>query len=126
MDYILCYKVIPLPNDTNFNGDIFGGWLLSQMDLAGISLCNQHEFGRFVTVTVNDIIFKNPVKIGNIIEIYGKIIKLGNTSITTKLKVNSTNIENGTIKEITEGIFKYVKIDKKGKPNKINKKINFI
>ena len=112
MDYVLCYKVIPLPSDTNFNGDIFGGWLLSQMDLAGISLCNHYEYGRFTTVTVDKIVFKNPVKIGNIIEIYGKIINVGNTSITTKLKVNSTNIENGSTKQVTEGIFKYVKIDK--------------
>ena len=58
MDYKLCYKVIPMPCDTNSNGDIFGGWLLSQMDLAGVVMCKDHNYGRYATISVDKMIFK--------------------------------------------------------------------
>jgi len=76
MEYQLCYKVIPMPCDTNFNGDIFGGWLLSQMDLAGVSLCNNVSYGRYVTLTIDRMVFRKPVKVGDIVEIKGKIIPI--------------------------------------------------
>ena len=118
----LCYKVIPLPCDTNYNGDVFGGWILSQMDLAGIGLCSEVDHGRYVTVTIEKMVFKNPIKIGNGVEIYGKIIKIGNTSITIKLEVYSSNLNDGSVHEITEGIFKYVKIDSNRKPLSITQR----
>ena len=121
MDYELCYKVIPMPCNTNFNGDIFGGWLISQMDLAGVSLCNKISFGRYVTITIDKMVFKNPVHVGDIIEILGKINKIGNTSIEINLLAKSTNMENGEIQIVTEGVFKYVKLDNLFKPTPINK-----
>lgn len=116
MEYQLCYKVIPMPCDTNFNGDIFGGWLLSQMDLAGVSLCNNVSYGRYVTMTIDRMVFKKPVKVGDIVEIKGKINKVGNTSIEVDLIVQATTMETGKKKLVTEGTIKYVKISNLGKP----------
>jgi len=116
MEYQLCYKVIPMPCDTNFNGDIFGGWLLSQMDLAGVSLCNNISYGRYVTLTIDRMVFRKPVKVGDIVEIKGKINKVGNTSIEVDLIVQATTMETGKQKLVTEGTIKYVKINNLGKP----------
>ena len=116
MEYQLCYKVIPMPCDTNFNGDIFGGWLLSQMDLAGVSLCNNVSYGRYVTLTIDRMVFRKPVKVGDIVEIKGKINKVGNTSIEVDLIVQATTMETGKKKLVTEGTIKYVKINNLGKP----------
>ena len=101
MDYQLCYKVIPMPCDTNYNGDIFGGWLLSQMDLAGVSLCNNVSYGRYVTMTIDRMVFRKPVKVGDIVEIMGKINKVGNTSIEVDLIVYATTMETGKKKLVT-------------------------
>ena len=120
MDYQLCYKVIPMPCDTNYNGDIFGGWLLSQMDLAGVSLCNNVSYGRYVTLTIDRMIFRKPVKVGDIVEIMGKINKVGNTSIKVDLLVQATTMETGQKKQVTEGTIKYVKIDNVGTPTSID------
>jgi acyl-CoA thioesterase YciA len=120
MDYQLCYKVIPLPCNTNYNGDIFGGWLLSQMDLAGVSLCNNVCYGRYVTMTIDRMVFRKPVKVGDIVEIMGKINKVGNTSIEVDLEVQATNMETGKKKQVTEGTIKYVKINNSGEPTPIN------
>jgi len=120
MEYELCYKVIPMPCDTNYNGDIFGGWLLSQMDLAGVSLCNKLNYGRYVTLTIDKMIFKKPVHIGDIVEIMGRINKIGTTSIIVDLLVQTTTMETGITQQVTEGIFKYVKIDKDSNPISIN------
>ena len=120
MEYQLCYKVIPMPCDTNYNGDIFGGWLLSQMDLAGVSICNNVSYGRYVTMTIDRMVFRKPVKVGDIVEIMGKITKVGNTSIEVELMVQATTMETGKQKLVTEGTIKYVKIDNSGKPTPIN------
>jgi acyl-CoA thioesterase YciA len=120
MDYELCYKVIPMPCNTNYNGDIFGGWLLSQMDLAGVSLCNSICYGRYVTMTIDRMVFRKPVKIGDIVEILGRVNKIGNTSLEVDLKVQTTSMETGKTKQVTEGTIKYVKIDEGGNPIVIN------
>jgi acyl-CoA thioesterase YciA len=121
MEYELCYKVIPMPCDTNYNGDIFGGWLLSQMDLAGVSLCNKLNYGRYVTLTIDKMVFKKPVHIGDIVEIMGRINKIGTTSITVDLLVQTTSMETGITQHVTEGIFKYVKIDQQNNSIPIKK-----
>ena len=120
MEFQLCYKVIPMPCDTNYNGDIFGGWLLSQMDLAGVSLCNNVSYGRYVTMTIDRMVFRKPVKVGDIVEIMGKINKVGNTSIEVDLLVQATTMETGKKKQVTEGTIKYVKIDTSGSPTAID------
>ena len=119
MEYQLCYKVIPMPCNTNYNGDIFGGWLLSQMDLAGVSLCNNVSYGRYVTMTIDRMVFRKPVKVGDIVEIMGKINKVGNTSIEVELEVIATTMETGKKKRVTEGTIKYVKINNNGEPTPV-------
>ena len=120
-NYNLCIQVIPMPCDTNANGDIFGGWLLSQMDLAGGVECKRYFPGRYVTITIDKMVFSKPVKVGDILTIYCKIINIGQTSITidilAKIKKSLTN----EIIEVTKGIFKYVCIDESNKPIKISK-----
>ena len=120
MGYKLCYKVIPLPNNTNFNGDIFGGWLLSQMDLAGVIMCNEVCYGRYVTITVDKMVFKKPVQVGDIVEIFCKVNTIGTTSISINIQVYATEMDGGNKKLVTEGLFKYVKIGKNRTPISIN------
>ena len=115
MDYKLCYKVVPMPCDTNSNGDIFGGWLLSQMDLAGVVMCKEYKYGRYVTISIDKMIFKKPVKVGDILEIYCSIYKVGTTSLTINIKSITINLESNIKDVVTEGTFKYVKIDNEGK-----------
>ena len=116
----LTLRTLAMPSDTNPNGDIFGGWLLSQMDLAGVSICNNVSYGRYVTMTIDRMVFRKPVKVGDIVEIMGKITKVGNTSIEVELMVQATTMETGKKKLVTEGNIKYVKIDNSGKPIPIN------
>ena len=117
----LCIQVIPMPCDTNANGDIFGGWLLSQMDLAGCVECQNYFPGRYVTVTVDKMVFAKPVKVGDILTIYCKIINVGQTSIIIDIVANIKKSLTNEILEVTKGIFKYVCIDENHKPKKINK-----
>lgn len=120
-DYNLCIQVIAMPCNTNSNGDIFGGWLLSQMDLAGSVECQRYFPGRYVTITIDKMIFSKPVKVGDLLSIYCKIKTIGNTSITvdilSKIKKSLTN----EVIEVTKGIFKYVHIDKNNMPLSISK-----
>ena len=119
--YNLCIQVIPMPCDTNANGDIFGGWLLSQMDLAGSVECKRYFPGRYVTITIDKMLFSKPVKVGDILTIYCKIINIGNTSITVDILAKiKKSLSNETF-EVTKGIFKYVCIDENHKPMKISK-----
>ena len=119
--YNLCIQVIPMPCDTNANGDIFGGWLLSQMDLSGGVECKRYFPGRYVTITIDKMVFSKPVKVGDILTIYCKIIKIGKTSITIDILAKiKKSLTNETV-EVTKGIFKYVCIDENHKPMKISK-----
>ena len=119
--YNLCIQVIPMPCDTNANGDIFGGWLLSQMDLAGGVECKRYFPGRYVTITIDKMVFSKPVKVGDLLTIYCKIINIGNTSITIDILAKiKKSLTNETI-EVTKGIFKYVCIDENHKPMEISK-----
>ena len=120
-DYNLCIQVIAMPCNTNANGDIFGGWLMSQMDLAGSVECKRKCPGRYVTITVEKMVFSKPVKVGDLLSIYCKIKTIGNTSITidiiAKIKKSLTN----EIIDVTTGLFKYVHIDSDNKPICIHK-----
>ncbi len=117
--YNLCIQVLPMPCDTNSNGDIFGGWLLSQMDLAGCVECSNYFPGRYVTITIDKMVFSKAVKVGDLLSIYCKIIKIGNTSITVDIIAKIKKALTNEILEVTKGIFKYVCIDHESKPKKI-------
>jgi len=117
-EYILT-KTVAMPADTNTNGDIFGGWLLSQMDVAGGILASKVAKGRVATVAIEGMKFLLPVKVGDTVTCYGKVEKIGKTSITVLLRVTAESWKNSDLKEVTNGKFIYVAIDSKGMPREI-------
>tara|TARA_B100000963_G_scaffold309845_1_gene286043 strand:- start:1230 stop:1598 length:369 start_codon:yes stop_codon:yes gene_type:complete len=112
-------KTIAMPADTNPNGDIFGGWLLSQMDVAGGILARSIAKGRVATVAIKAMKFLKPVKIGDTVSCFGVVASTGNTSITIRLRVEAESWNSGEKKEVTTGVFVYVAIDLDGKPRSI-------
>jgi acyl-CoA thioesterase YciA len=116
-DKELVLKVIPMPADCNANGDIFGGWVMAQVDLAGSVLPARRAQGRMATVAVNEFIFKHPVRIGDLLSFYAEIIKTGRTSITVRVEVYAENLRSqGSYTKVTEAQLTYVAIDENGKP----------
>ena len=121
-DQELVLKVIPMPADCNANGDIFGGWVMAQVDLAGAVLPARHARGRFATVAVNEFIFKQPVRVGDILSFFSRVVRLGNTSITVSVEVFAERWnEQGQYVKVTQATLTYVAIDKDGKPRIIPK-----
>ena len=112
----LSISVFAMPSCINSTGDIFGGWLLSQMDLAGIIECKNHDPGKYVTIAIDKMKFVKHVSIGDLIKIYTKIEKIGNTSITIFMKAYVDRMDNNEEIEVTNGLFTYVKIDDNRKP----------
>ena len=108
-----------MPADTNTNGDIFGGWLLSQMDVAGGILASKVANGRVATVAIEGMKFLLPVKVGDTVSCYGKVERIGKTSIIILLRVTTESWKNNNQKEVTNGKFIYVAIDSKGKPREL-------
>ena len=121
-DKELVLKVIPLPADTNGNGDIFGGWVMAQVDLAGSVLPARIAKGRMATVAVNEFIFKHPVRVGDLLSFFAEITRVGRTSIGVKVEVFAERYrEQGTFTKVTEAYLTYVAIDDQGKPREIPK-----
>ena len=116
----LVMRVMPLPADANGNGDIFGGWIMAQMDLAGSVLPARITKGRIVTVAVNQFVFKQPVTVGDLLSFYAKVDRIGNTSITVHMEVYAErNPANPEVVKVTEASLTYVAIDAQGKPRQI-------
>jgi acyl-CoA thioesterase YciA len=116
----LLLRTLAMPADTNPNGDIFGGWIVSQMDIAGGILAKETAQGRVVTVAVDSIQFIRPVKVGDVVCCYGDVTRTGTTSMTIKLEVwvNPVLREeegDGGRFRVTDATFTYVAIDKDGK-----------
>ncbi|NCP40061.1 MAG: acyl-CoA thioesterase [Rhodoferax sp.] len=119
-DEKLVLKVIPMPRDVNANGDIFGGWVMAQVDLAGAVIAAPYAGGRMATVAVNEFIFKQPVRVGDILSFYGKLVRIGRTSITVKIEVYAENFRaQGSYIKVTEASLTYVAIDDTGKPREV-------
>jgi len=119
-DKELALRVIPMPSDANFNGDIFGGWIMAQVDLAGSVLPVRIAKGRVTTVAVNQFIFKQPVSVGDLLSFYSTVERIGNTSITVRVEVYAErNPANIQVVKVTEANLTYVAIDKEGKPRQI-------
>lgn len=113
----LVMKTIAMPADTNANGDIFGGWVLSQMDLGGGILAKAHSStGRAVTVSIDSMSFINPVRVGDVVSCYAEIIKRGRTSMKIQIETLTYSYISKESKHVTHGIFTYVAIDEHGKP----------
>lgn len=113
-------RVVPMPSDTNAAGDIFGGWLMSQVDIAGSVLALRRAQGRVVTVAVNEFVFKRPVFVGDLISLYANIARIGTTSI--QIEVNAF-AERGQLSECCEqvahALITYVAIDQQYRPRPI-------
>ena len=112
-----------MPADCNANGDIFGGWVMAQVDLAGAVLPARYTQGRFATVAVNEFVFKQPVRVGDILSFYSKVSRIGRTSITVKVAVFAVCLkEQGNHVKVTEATLTYVAIDQNGQPREIPKR----
>ena len=121
-DKELVLKVIPMPADTNGNGDIFGGWVMAQVDLAGSVLPARIIRGRMATVAVNQFVFKQPVRVGDILSFFGEVRRIGNTSITVEVEVYAERFRaQGQFVKVTEATLTYVAIDDEGRPMPIPK-----
>ena len=119
-DEELVLKVIPMPADCNQNGDIFGGWVMAQVDLAGSVIPARYADGRMATVAVNEFIFKQPVRVGDILSFYSKLTRLGRTSMTVKVEVYAERFRaQGRFVKVTEASLTYVAIDNEGKPREL-------
>ncbi|MGA0571699.1 acyl-CoA thioesterase [Variovorax sp. VNK109] len=120
IDKELVLKVIPMPADCNANGDIFGGWVMAQVDLAGSVIPARHVQGRMATVAVKEFIFKQPVRVGDLLSFFSSIVRIGNTSITVLVEVFAERIGfQGQFVKVTEATLTYVAIDDEGRPRTI-------
>ena len=112
-------QTLAMPADTNANGDIFGGWIVSQMDLASGVLAKRLAQGRVVTVAINSMSFLRPVHVGDVVSCYVDLIKRGNTSMTIAVEVWAQCASGIDTYQVTKGNFVYVAIDAAGKPRKL-------
>lgn len=112
-------RTIAMPADTNPSGDIFGGWLLAQMDLAGGTVALLRARGRVVTVAIERMTFHRPVYVGDLVSCYADIVKVGRSSITVEIETFVTRHETGEEQKVTEGTFTYVHVDGEGKPRPV-------
>ncbi|WP_116474007.1 acyl-CoA thioester hydrolase YciA [Zobellella maritima] len=118
----LLLRTVAMPADTNANGDIFGGWIMSQMDLGGSILANELARGRVCTVAVEGMTFHRPVQVGDVVCCYGELQRVGSSSIAVKLEVWVKPVlepENNHRYCVTEALFIYVAIDDKGRPRAV-------
>jgi acyl-CoA thioesterase YciA len=119
-DKELVLKTIPMPADCNANGDIFGGWVMAHVDLAGAVLPARYVDGRMATVAVNQFVFKQPVRVGDILSFFASVTRIGNTSITVEVEVYAERFRaQGQYVKVTEASLTYVAIDEGGKPRPI-------
>jgi len=116
-DQELVLKVIPTPGDCNANGDIFGGWVMAQVDMAGSVQPARYTQGRMATVAVNEFVFKQPVRVGDILSFFSRVSRVGRTSITVKVEVYAEHyFRQGHYAKVTEATLTYVAIDSEGRP----------
>jgi acyl-CoA thioesterase YciA len=118
-DKEVALRVIPMPADANANGDIFGGWIMSQVDLAGSIPAVRRARGRIATVAVNQFVFKQPVQIGDVVSFYATIKRVGRTSVTVDVEVFSERKRGTFVVKVTEAELTYVAITMDGKPREL-------
>ena len=114
-------RVVPMPADTNSMGDIFGGWIMSQVDIAGGIAAARRAQGRVVTVAVNALEFKKPVFVGDVVSCYAEVIRVGRTSITVEIDVYAERRAATQNVKVTEATFTYVAIGDDGRPRVVPK-----
>lgn len=113
-------RLVPMPADTNAAGDIFGGWIMSQVDIAGSIVAHQRARGRVVTVAVNSFVFHKPVFVGDVISCYADIVKVGTTSLTVNVEVFAErNRQQEHVVKVTEATLTYVAVGPDRKPRPV-------
>jgi acyl-CoA thioesterase YciA len=113
-------RVMPMPADANQNGDIFGGWIMSQVDIAGGNVAARLARGRVATVAVKEFVFKQPVQIGDLLSFYVDVERVGNTSITVTVEVYAERRPTDPkVVKVTEATLTYVAIDGAGRPRPV-------
>ena len=118
----LVLRMMPMPADANANGDIFGGWIMAQVDIAGAVLPARVARGRIATVAVNQFVFKQPVSVGDLLSFYARVTSVGTTSITVHVEVYAErNPANLQVVKVTQAELTYVAIDRDGQPRPIPK-----
>jgi acyl-CoA thioesterase YciA len=117
----LCIRTLAMPADTNANGDIFGGWLLSQMDVGGGVFASKVVKSRTVTVAIEAMTFRKPVYVGDLLSVHATLVRLGRTSITVHLEAWVLRRKENHSILATEGNFTYVSIDEQGRPQPVQR-----
>jgi acyl-CoA thioesterase YciA len=117
----LTLQTIAMPKDVNPNGDIFGGWLLSQMDMAGGVLAKRYSDGRIATVAIGQMAFLRPVPVGSLVSCFTNLLEVGRTSMRINIEVWINCGDTGECQKVTEGDFVYVAITDEGTTREIKK-----
>jgi acyl-CoA thioesterase YciA len=112
-------RAIAMPADANPSGDIFGGWLMSQMDLAAANAASRRSRGRCVTVAVDGMVFHEPVFIGDEVSLYCTVVRVGRTSMTIRVEAWRRSRTSDTSSKVTEALFTYVAVDENRKPRPV-------
>lgn len=118
----LTIQTLAMPGDTNANGDIFGGWIVSQMDLAAGVLAKRLACGRVATVAIHSMTFLKPVHVGDVVSCFVELVKQGSTSMTIRVAVWALPATQSERYQVTEGIFVFVAINEHGKPRQVSLK----
>jgi acyl-CoA thioesterase YciA len=113
-------RVVAMPADANAAGDIFGGWIMSQVDIAGSVVAIRRAQGRVVTVAVNSFEFHQPVYVGDLVSCYAEVVKVGNTSMTVEVKVFAERDRLDEAVKVTEAVLTYVAVDENRKPRLVD------
>ena len=112
-------RTVAMPTDTNPAGDIFGGWLMSQMDLAAGTVAARHAQGRCATIAVDGMEFKRPVHVGDEVSLYGRLVAVGRTSMRIQVEAYRRARTGEEREQVTEAVFVYVALDPEGKPRRV-------
>ena len=115
-------RAVPMPRDTNPMGDVFGGWILSQMDIAGGLMASEVAQGRTATLSVDKVVFKRPVRVGQAIAVWGELHHVGDSSLDIKLEVWAKQLIVAHEAErhlVTESVFRYIAVDDLGRPRRV-------
>ena len=114
-DAVPTLRVMPMPADLNANGDVFGGWIMAQIDIAGASVAMKRARGRVVTVAANSVEFKQPVSVGDMVSFHAMIVRSGRTSIEVRVEVYAErNPAEPVIVKVTNAVLTYVAVDERG------------
>jgi acyl-CoA thioesterase YciA len=120
----LTYRVVAMPADTNAAGDIFGGWLMSQIDIAGSVLAVREAGGRVATVAVKELRFIAPIKVGDLVSCYSQVVAVGNTSVTVHIEALASRQRSHDIEDqdlVADATLVYVALNDKGRPRAIRR-----